>query len=78
MSKAIICPHCGSSRLDIKDSQNFYQCRDCDAYIDTKTFADKAAGGINNLISGVIKLGLLVLAIDDADTVIDLIEDVVD
>ena len=78
MAKAIICPHCGSSRLDIKDSQNFYQCRDCEAYIDTKTFTDKAAAGINNLISNVTKLGLLVLAIDDAENVIDLIEDVVD
>lgn len=78
MAKAIICPHCGSSRLEIQDSQNFYQCKDCDAYIDTKTFTDKAAGGINNLISGITKFGLLVLAIDDTDSVIDLIEDVVD
>ncbi|MEM8832006.1 MAG: hypothetical protein AAGE96_22025 [Cyanobacteria bacterium P01_G01_bin.19] len=78
MAKAIICPHCGSSRLDIKDSQTLYQCRDCDAYVDTKTFADKAVSGISNLISGTTKLGLLILAIDDADTVIDLIEDIVD
>ncbi|MEL6437630.1 MAG: hypothetical protein AAFQ80_00040 [Cyanobacteria bacterium J06621_8] len=78
MAKAIICPHCGSSRLEIRDSHSFYQCRDCEAYIETKTFVDKAAAGINSLISGVTKLGLLILAIDDTDSVIDLIEDVVD
>lgn len=78
MSKAIICPHCGSSRLDIKDSKKFYQCRDCDVYIDTQTVVSKAVDKTNSLISGLAKFGLLILAVDDADNIVDLIENLID
>ena len=76
MSKAIICPHCGSSRIDILDtkySKNFYQCRECDVYIDPRTIVDKT----NNFMSEITKFSLLILAIDDTESVVDLVEDII-
>lgn len=61
--KAIICPHCGSARLDPQNRRGFYQCRDCDAHIDARTSGDYTsqtlAKATKSIVLGLLTFGLL-------------------
>lgn len=62
MARAIICPHCGSHRINPQSRKGFYQCHGCDAYIDARTRGDyisqTVAKSLRYLGVGLLTFGL--------------------